>query len=306
MNVNSLLGLLLVTGLAACHNSVPAAEETAAATGTPVTVAAPDTGVIADTVVLNATAVFLLKTNVKAVANGYLQSADIKLGQHVTRGQLLFSLKTKEAQNLGNTINKLDPDFHFTGVIPITAPGSGYITQLAYQAGNYVQDGEQLAVISDDKSFVFVLNLPYEYKPYVPVNNTVELSLPDGQQLRGQLGAPLPSVDSVSQTQRYVIHISSPQQIPENLVAKVKLLKSGKTDAVLLPKAAVLTNESQTEYWIMKMMDSTTAVKVPVQKGLETADKVEILSPVLTKQDRVLINGNYGLPDTATVTIVNN
>ena len=52
------------------------------------------------------------------------------------------------------------------------------------------------------------------------------------------------------------------------------------------------------------MTDSSTAVKVPVQKGLETPDKVEILSPALSIHDKILLTGNYGLADTAKVVII--
>ena len=54
----------------------------------------------------------------------------------------------------------------------------------------------------------------------------------------------------------------------------------------------------------MKLIDSITAVKVPVKKGIETTDKVEILSPVLSDSDKILITGNYGLEDTAKVKII--
>lgn len=300
------LGVLLLITLASCHSNTPApAGEEEPAAGTPVSIAYPETGTMSDSVELNATATFLLKTYVKAVANGYLQVSGIRLGQHVTRGQVLFTLKTKEAENLGNTINKLDSSFRFTGLIPIKAPGNGYITQLAIQAGSYVQDGEQLATISDDNSFAFVLNIPYEYTSLIATNRNVTVLLPNGQRLAGQMEAPLPTVDSVSQTQNYVIRVAAAQLIPENLIAKVRLLKNLKTNTVFVPKAAVLSDESQSEYWIMKMTDSTTAVKQVVEKGMETGNKIEILSPLLTAQDKVLVSGNYGLPDTATVTIVN-
>jgi 3-phosphoglycerate kinase len=72
-----------------------------------------------------------------------------------------------------------------------------------------------------------------------------------------------------------------------------------------LPREAVLTNEVQDEFWIMKMIDKTTAVKVIVIKGIETSGKVEILSPALNPADMILITGNYGLPDTAQVVIEN-
>jgi multidrug efflux pump subunit AcrA (membrane-fusion protein) len=306
MKLLQLLSILILLLTGSCHNNTPAATaEVDEATGTPVTVVNATVGTLEDAVELNATATFLLKTDVRAVANGFLQTANIKLGQHVTRGQLLFSLKTKEAENLGNTINKLDSSFRFTGLIPIKAPGNGYITQLAMQAGSYVQDGEQLATISADNSFAFVLNLPYELTAYIPHNKNVTVLLPNGQQLAGRLEAPLPVVDSISQTQHYVIRIVTAQLIPENLIGKVKLIKTNRSNVTCVPKMAVLSSESQDEYWIMKMIDSTTAIKVVIQKGMELDGKVEVLSPALSIQDRILISGNYGLPDTATVRIVN-
>jgi hypothetical protein len=53
----------------------------------------------------------------------------------------------------------------------------------------------------------------------------------------------------------------------------------------------------------MKLIDSATAVKVPVKKGLETKDRVEILSPAFAPSDRILLTGNYGLSDTAKVKV---
>jgi len=52
------------------------------------------------------------------------------------------------------------------------------------------------------------------------------------------------------------------------------------------------------------MIDSVTAVKIPVTRGIETGGKVEILQPLFSTGDQVLISGNYGLADTAKVKIV--
>ncbi|MCW3118637.1 MAG: HlyD family efflux transporter periplasmic adaptor subunit, partial [Chitinophagaceae bacterium] len=65
-----------------------------------------------------------------------------------------------------------------------------------------------------------------------------------------------------------------------------------------------LSDESQTNFWVMKMMDSVTAVKVPVTTGMESDGKVEIMKPLFTTGDQILISGNYGLADTAKVKIV--
>ena len=101
-----------------------------------------------------------------------------------------------------------------------------------------------------------------------------------------------------------IIKVNTAKQIPENLIAKVNLTKRSKINTTSLPKAAVLSNEIQTEFWIMKMIDSVTAIKLPVQKGLETTDHVEIISPMLSPADKILLTGNYGLSDTAKVTII--
>ncbi|MBS1948359.1 MAG: HlyD family efflux transporter periplasmic adaptor subunit [Bacteroidetes bacterium] len=271
--------------------------------GTPVAIAHAQSGAMSETVEVNAVSSFLLKTYVKANVNGYLESVNAQLGKYVAKGQELFVIKTKEAQTLGNTVNSLDTSLHFAGVIHIKAPGNGYITQLTYQAGNYVQDNEQLAVITDTKSFVFLLDLPYELKPYLPNNKNLQLKLPDGTILNGHIEEALPTVDAASQTQSYVIRVNTDKQIPENLIAKVGLVKKAKQNAISVPKSALLTDEAQSEFWIMKLIDSSTAVKVPVQKGIETNSAVEILFPKLTDSDLVLVSGNYGLTDTAKVSV---
>ncbi len=119
---------------------------------------------------LNATSNFLQDNVVKSNINGYIKTIGAKVNDYVNAGKTLFTLKTKEAESLGNTINKLDSSFNFSGTIKIAAPESGYITELDHQAGDYVQEGEQLAVISDTRSFGFVLNIPYEQRKYISLN----------------------------------------------------------------------------------------------------------------------------------------
>jgi multidrug efflux pump subunit AcrA (membrane-fusion protein) len=282
----------------------PAAEKTDSVDArTPVTVVSVDRGALDDYIELNAVSIFLQKSYVKAIANGYLQSADVYPGKYVETGQALFTLQTKEARSIGNSITLLDSTLKFSGVNTIRANQHGYITQLNHQRGDYVQDGEQLAVISDRNSFVFLLDLPYELRPYVLGKKNVELVLPDGTKLNGVIGPVMPTVDSASQTQNVVIRVDYTSAIPENLIARVRVVKTAKASAQSLPKAALLTDETESDFWVMKLIDSATAVKIPVKKGMETKDRVEILAPVFSPGDKILVTGNYGLPDTAKVKV---
>jgi multidrug efflux pump subunit AcrA (membrane-fusion protein) len=226
------------------------------------------------------------------------------LGHYVNKGEILFTIKTKEAQAIGNSINILDTTFKFSGVNKILAPEHGYITQLTHQTGDYVQDGDALAVISDRTSFVFLMQLPYEMRGLVKNNQDVLLTLPDGEKLNGNIASFMPTVDTLAQTQGVVIKINSGKQIPENLVAKARIVKSSKQNTISLPKSAILSNETQSDFWVMKLINATTAVKIPIKKGIESGDRVEIISPKFSPQDKIVVSGNYGLADTAKIKVV--
>ena len=154
------LYFLLFLLAASCHSKKDAGT-TEPETITPVTITSVSTEPMAEYLELNATSTFLQKAYVKASANGYIKSANIHIGKMISSGQTVFTLKTKEAQSIGNTINLLDTSFQFSGIISIRAGTSGYVAEVDHQPGDYVQEGEQLAVISDIRSFVFILNLPY-------------------------------------------------------------------------------------------------------------------------------------------------
>ena len=307
MKKSHLLLLCLIVLLFACKSKEAASDEEEVApkdVRTPVTVTSVTTTDMNDYVELNATSAYQQSNFIKASANGYLTAVNVKMGQMVYAGQQAFTLQTKEARALGNTINKLDPSFHFSGIINIKAAASGYIQSLDHQVGDYVQDGEQLAVLADAKSFGFILNLPVELRQYISTGRKVQVDMPDGTHVSGVVSNIMPNVDSASQTQNVLIKVASSTTIPQNLIAKVRIVKTQKSNVNSLPKAAVLTDESQRNFWVMKMIDSITAVKVPVVKGLETNDRVEIVRPQFSSNDKILLTGNYGLPDTAKVKIM--
>ncbi|MGJ1225611.1 efflux RND transporter periplasmic adaptor subunit [Sphingobacterium siyangense] len=272
---------------------------------TEVSIAFPsDTAKLANVVTLNATASYLLKSDVKANTNGYITKITIKMADHVNKGMLLFGLETKEARALGNTINKLDPSFHFNGNTTVVSPATGYVAMLNHQIGDYVQDGEILATITDANSFGFVVDVPYEYLQVVKSKKILPITLPDGIVLQGSIAKVMPTVDAVSQTVKILLKVA-PNDIPENLIGTISFSKN--IDYGLsVPKMAVLSDEGQTSFWVMKLMNDSTAIKTIIEKGIETDKFIQVKSGDLTTKDRVLISGNFGLADTAAVHIRTN
>jgi len=286
-----------------CKTKDTTTSGTTAEIRVPVTVTSVTFEPLQQYIELNATSTFLQQNFVRSNLNGYIKKTNIKFGDYVHRGQILFVLKTKEAEAIGNSINKLDSSFKFSGMNVIRADASGYVMEINHQAGDYVQDGEQLAVINDSKSFVFVMNVPYEDKRYISTGMQVQLTLPDGGKLLGTIKPSLPIMDSASQTQSVSVAVNSPHPLPVNLVAPVRIVKDSKTAAETIDKKAVLSDETQTNFWVMKMINDSIAVKVPVKTGMESGDKIEIISPEFQPKDKILLTGNYGLEDTAKVIV---
>ena len=290
--------------LGSCRGKDTTVPETLPEARTPVTITNPGYEPMEEFVELNATSAFQQKWIVRANATGYLQNANVELNKYVGRGQILYTVKTKEAQSIGNSINILDSGFRFTGINAIRANGGGFISQVDKQAGDYVQDGDQLAVITDTRSFVFLLNMPYELRPFIINKKSLELVLPDGEKLVGFIIGNMPTMDPGSQTQSIILKVNNTHAIPENLIAKVKVVKTARSNTWSLPKPAVLTDETQTEFWVMRMINDSVAVKTVIKKGIETTDRIEVISPAFSALDKILVSGNYGLGDTAKVNII--
>lgn len=258
---------------------------------------------ISDEISLNATASYLLQSDVKANATGYITGTKIKLGDKVNRGATLFSLQTKEARALGNTINKLDASFRFNGNSSVQSPSSGYVIMVNHQTGDYVQDGEVLATVNDASSFGFVMDVPYEYLNLLKNEKSILLTLPDGTHTTGIIAKVMPSADAISQTVKVLVKVAN-KNIPENLIATVTFVKN-KSFGLSVPKAAVVSDETQSSFWVMKLINDSTAVRTDFEKGLENNKWTQVVSGNINTGDRVIVSGNFGLADTALVNIKN-
>jgi multidrug efflux pump subunit AcrA (membrane-fusion protein) len=126
---------------------------------------------------------------------------------------------------------------------------------------------------------------------------------PDNTVLTGTIRGKLPEMNAQNQTVSYIINPQTTEQLPENLIASAIITKKIDKDAVVIPRPALLGNETMNEFWIMKVINDSTAIKIPVTRGIENENEVEILEPKLLSSDLILLTGNYGLPDTASIII---
>ncbi len=299
-----LLAFCLVLLVQSCRQPAGPGDETGATEPrTPVTLTSVSMGLISDSVALNGVTSFLKKNTVKSSATGYIQKVNVKVGDYVEQGQVLFTIKTKESSAF--TSPALDSIIKFNGRFDIKAASAGIVSELDKHEDDYVADGDQLCIISQQSSLVFLLNVPYELNKLVHQGEGCSIELPDKSVMSGVVDSKLSAMDAGSQTESFIVKASGAVNLPENLIARIRLLKTIKRDAAVLPEEAILTDETEENFWVMKMINDSTAVKVPVTKGMQASGKVEILAPHFLQTDRILLTGNYALPDTARVQIVN-
>lgn len=290
--------------IAACGGTGPKPEppEGTVQARTPVTLTNASFGPLEETIDLNATTAFQKKDIVKAEISGYLQEAHVNVGDMVEKGQTLFVLQTRESAAFQDQ-TKLDSALRFSGILTVRAPIGGIVTDLGRLKGDYAQEGDQLCVIAERNSFVFLVNVPFSERQTVHPGSTCTILLPDNTKVQGTVTVRMPAVDQAAQAEVFAVKPQKPVLLPENLIARTLFVHQAKPKAQTLPKEAVLTNETQQRFWVMKLINDSLAIKIPVTKGMETDRTVEIVSPVFAPGDRILRTGNYGLKDTASVLI---
>jgi multidrug efflux pump subunit AcrA (membrane-fusion protein) len=291
-----------ITILTSC-NHAPKLPEEETVIKTPVTLSPLTYKSVTSTVTLPAVATFMNKNIIRATISGTIEKILISQGENVSPNQLLFTIRTREAMALDKTLQS-DTSLNFKGLINITSHKEGVINSISYQKGDFVQEGDELAIVADQESLVFILEVPFEFDKYIEKNRNCFIKLPDETQVKGEITRKLPEMNEQSQTVRYIVRPLSNMRFPSNLIASINIIKATNDKALVLPKQAVLGDETQTQFWVMKLINDSTAIKIPVSKGFENNDEVEITDPQFLPTDRIILTGNYGLADTARITII--
>lgn len=292
MKTNFILFATLLC-LTACSGS-QTENASEAQPATEVTLTHPVRGHIPQETFLTATTVYQSKTTVSAPIPSFVTETRVKPGTRVRAGQLLYRLQSKEQHALGGGEKQIE----------IKAERSGIVLDVAAQTGSYAPEGTTLCTIVEAASLVFEINVPYEQRAYAKAGNRCTLELPDGTRLSATVQTPLAEMNTASQSGRVIATAEAPF-LPEGMNVKAVFTSRSTSEGItVLPKSAVQSDETLTKHWVMRLAVDSTATRVAVTIGNSTADSIEILSPTLSPQDRIIWTGGYGLEDKARVTVI--
>ena len=258
-------------------------------------------GDIENYITLNGKTLYLKKHTVVSPISGFIVKLGVKFGDKVKKNDLLFEIQTKENKALSNT-NPLSGNI---GIIKVLASSDGYINEIMMnETGGFVSETTLLCTIVDDNSLMLQVNVPFEYNALIHKGTKCRISLTDHTQFDANVFEILPLVKEAEQTQTVLIKPTANIQLPENLNITVKFINAKHTASMLIPKTVLMCNETQTEFWVMKILNRDLAIKIPVVKGIENDSMVEIISADIHKNDWVISEGAYGLSDSCVVKIV--
>jgi len=290
--------------LSACGKS-PQAEEVALIPKSNVEITNVHKGSISNDLQLFATTVYLKRNSISSPIPAYITKVTIRLGDRVSKGDLLYELESKEKRALGNQLAKIDSSLKGSGIIEVRAQASGIVTTLdKQQTGDYVLEGTQLCTIAESSDLAFQVNVPYEFIHFTKRGKSCRIILPDNSVYPGLISTHLSSMNIMAQTQLVIAKVNEPLVLPENLIVKVLVNRGDDTQKQVVPLTCVQSDEMMQSFWVMKLINDSTAVKVPVVLGLKNEEAVEIIRPEFDPSDRIVLTGSYGLPDTALVQII--
>jgi multidrug efflux pump subunit AcrA (membrane-fusion protein) len=277
-------------------------KEQPTATGTPVKYVNPVIKNLTEEITLNGTIIFLKKETVRTTFQGFITYIYKNIGDHVSEGEPLFMITTREFAadsnlevNLGNKT--------FGGSVQIKAKSNGVLTGLDYNKGDFVSDGERIALISDPSSLRIKVSVPYQYSSKIKINSFCKVLLPDGRKIKAVVTRIIPEADSVTQNQIYLLNLELSESLPENLNVNALIPVRAVNNATVIPENAVLSDETLDHFWIMKLINDSTAVRIDINKGIESNGYIQIITPKLMSTDRIISEGAYGLTNTAKVRI---
>ncbi len=175
----------------------------------------------------------------------------------------------------------------------IRSPFDGVVIKRHVDRGEWISEGETIAVIGKDDIIDLVAELPEHIIQHVRVGMQVSASA-NGNALSGKVITIVPRGDVSTRTFPVKIRTSNQFNLIEGMSARVTLPRGEKKETLIVPRDAVIDKFGRT---VVFAAENSKATMLPVEiigfQGLE----VGVASPALKKGMLVVVEGNERLRD---------
>ncbi len=179
----------------------------------------------------------------------------------------------------------------------INSPIEGIITEKHVSIGDMIQPSIPLLRMVDPDSLRIEVFLPEREVKNLQIGMTVEIlpdSIPD-QIFKGEIQRIHPTVDPKTGTVKIVIGIiDARDQLSSGMFVRVRILKERKQNVLLVPKKAIIRQNSHKSVFIMT--PANICQRRSLETGLEDAGFMEIIQG-LSEGEKVIVVGQNSLED---------
>ncbi|MFB0564274.1 MAG: efflux RND transporter periplasmic adaptor subunit [Candidatus Aminicenantaceae bacterium] len=185
----------------------------------------------------------------------------------------------------------------------IKAPISGIVSQRLIKVGNMVKLDQPTFKITDFNPLLAVLHIPEKELSKLQIGFPAKLEADAilGSEFQGKILRISPIVDSGTGTFKVTVGVNDKtRMLKPGMFTRVKIVYDTHKNALLVPKDAILTEDS--EKWAFLVKDDTV-IKSEVKVGYNNTTHVEILSG-LSLGDIIVTTGLGSLKDGSKIKVV--
>lgn len=321
-HIAAALILISVFVIPACRRSEDA--DTAVPVVVDVKTAPVRTGTIDETVGATGTTRTLREYQLRAPITGIITSFRLYNGDRVKRGEVIALVRTKESQAsiqgaeeiLRSSTSERQKEEAQRALalaeksattVGIRAPFDGVISNKEKNEQEVVSEGDQIATVVDPSSIVFSADVPSASirKIRLGEHAAVRLSSLPGRTLDGKVKRIEPQVNPGDQTARVQIELTdAPAGLERSVFGEAAITVGERKNVLLVPGAALLHDDERNAWDVVVVTADSIARIVTVSLGARKDSVAEVSSPSLSAGISVIVEGQYGLPDSTRVRIV--
>lgn len=203
-------------------------------------------------------------------------------GDHVTKGDLLLKVESRQAGNPPPTI-------------PIYAPSTGIIAESHVRLGEPVDPGNELLDILDLTKVWAVARVPEQEAGSLTIGAKarIQVSALGDQRLEGKLIRFGTTADPASGTIDAIFLLDNPDnRLRPNMRAEFSIITASREDVTVVPREAVQGDPANQVVYVKDFDLPQTYIKAPVVTGEENDQFIEIKEG-LFPGDEVVTEGAY-------------
>jgi RND family efflux transporter MFP subunit len=222
---------------------------------------------------------------------------------------VLVGIATTEAQKQ-EARRSLELAVASQNVMPIRSSSGGVVASREVNVGELVAGGADMFTISNLSSMFFAASIPLKDLAAVRPGAHCLVTFPSmpGVGIPATVGMIEPSADPGSQSVKaHIIFAHSPASdrsaLKTEMYGSARIVMGVRRGVLLVPPAAVLRDDETNTASVVVVSPESIARSLQVAVGATAGSLVEVAAADLREGQLVIIEGNYGLPDSTRVRV---